>query len=121
MSKITLESIGENEVRLYRSDRSEYDYLVYVTPGHAGKFADAVNNAIQDSAKELQTQLADLKAKHEGLEDFVRSLTYWSNKGYFGELRERGDVFCVYDQDSLENKGTGTTALDAYYKWKEQQ
>jgi hypothetical protein len=48
--KITLESIGESEVRLYRSDEKDYTYLVQVTPGHAERFADSVNLAIKDFA-----------------------------------------------------------------------
>lgn len=58
--KICLESIGEGEVRLYRSDQKDYSYLVYVTPGHAGKFADAVNQAISDSNAKLQSELTAL-------------------------------------------------------------
>jgi hypothetical protein len=67
--KVTLESIGESEVRLYRSDAPDnnYTYLVYVTPGHADRFAQAVNKAIDDLTAQLALKTAQLEKMRKGL------------------------------------------------------
>jgi hypothetical protein len=70
--KVTLESIGESEVRLYRSDAPDnnYTYLVYVTPGHADRFAQAVNKAIDDLTAQLALKTAQLEKAMEAVEHY---------------------------------------------------